>query len=431
MKMKSVASMAALVAAGSASAQSSVTLFGVMDAAVSYYQTNSRYVNTALNVFNPSNPALLVPHPDVRQSQWVLSSGNYTGSRIGFRGTEDLGGGLAASFWLEAGIANDTGQGLTVAGLGFNRRSTVSLSGAFGEVRLGRDYTPTFWNDNVFDPFQTVGSGALAISMLLGGAGSAGTIGSLVANSNYVRASNSVSYFLPPTLGGFYGHAMYAFGENTKYDPGTLTPDIPNTARTGSYAGGRIGYANGPLDIAAAYGSSVVGDNYFAGITRRLNTGNIGGSYDFGPVKLYGEYSHVDLDNDRVVQTPLAPSGDIKITGYLLGVTVPVGPGMIRASYSHVQADLNNLAPVNLASVPDPKADKLALGYVHNLSKRTLLYATFAYTKNKNGAAIPPALPPNGNVGYVNPSIADLLNQGAGYRADTAYGYDLGIRHVF
>ncbi|WP_093165725.1 porin [Variovorax sp. YR216] len=426
---KSLAFVAALVAAGSAWAQSSITLFGVVDAAVSYYQTNSKYVNT-LNVFNPSNPAPLVPRPDVRQSQWVLSSGNYTGSRVGFRGTEDLGGGLAASFWLEAGIANDTGASVTPIGVAFNRRSTVSLSGAFGEVRLGRDYTPTFWNDNVFDPFQTVGVGAVAISMLLGGAGSAGTIGNLIVNPNYVRASNSVSYFLPPDLGGFYGQVMYALGENTKYDPGTLTPDLPNTARTGRYAGARMGYATGSFDVAAAYGSSVIGDNYFAGLTRYLNTGNIGGSYDFGPVKLYGEYSHVVLQNDRSVPLVLTPSGDITITGYLLGLTVPVGPGLIRATYSHLQADLKNVAPVGV-SVPDPKTDKLALGYVHNLSKRTLLYATVAYTKNKNGAAIPPALPPNGSVGYLSPSIADLVNPTSGYRADTAYGYDFGIRHAF
>ncbi|MEJ8812767.1 porin [Variovorax ureilyticus] len=428
---KSLAALAALVAAGSASAQSSVTLFGVVDAAVSYYQTNSKYVNTALNVFNPSNPAAALPRPDVRQSQWVLSSGNYTGSRVGFRGTEDLGGGLAASFWLEAGIANDTGASVTPIGLAFNRRSTVSLSGAFGEVRLGRDYTPTFWNDNVFDPFQTVGVGAVAISMLLGGAGSAGTIGSQIVNPNYVRASNSVSYWLPPNLGGFYGHVMYALGENTKYDPGSVTPDLPNTQRTGRYAGGRVGYANGPVDVAAAYGSSVIGDNYFAGLTRYLNTGNVGASYDFGPAKLYGEYSHVELQNDRSVPLLSGPSGDITITGYLLGVTVPIGPGMIRATYSHLQADLNNVAQVPVFGVPDPKADKLALGYVHNLSKRTLLYATVAYTKNKNGAAIPPALPPNGNVGYINPGIAELVSPGAGYRADTAYGYDFGIRHVF
>ena len=429
----SLIALAALAAAGAASAQSSVTVFGVMDAAVSYYQANSKFVNTALNVLNPGNPALLVPHPDIRQSQWVLSTGNYAGSRLGFRGTEDLGGGVAASFWLEAGIANDTGGGFTPSGaLAFNRRSTVSLSGVVGELRLGRDYTPTFWNDTVFDPFGTVGSGASLTSMLLGGSGTAGTITNLVANPNYVRAPNSISYFLPPNLGGVYGQVMYAFGENVKYDPGAFTPNTPNTARTGRYAGGRLGYAQGPVDAAISYGSSTVGDNFFAGLTKYLNTGNIAGSYDFGPVKQFGEYSHVKLKNEHVFQPIFTPSGDATVNSYLLGASAPIGPGLIRVAYSHLSADIKNVAATSLGlNAPDPKADKLSLGYVYNLSKRTALYATAAYTKNKNGAALPPALPPNGAVGFVTPTIANILNQGAGYRADTGYGYDLGIRHTF
>jgi predicted porin len=308
----------------------------------------------------------------------------------------------------------------------FNRRSTVSLSGRLGELRLGRDYTPTFWNDTVFDPFGTVGVGASAISMLLGGSGSPGTINAVLLNPNYVRASNSVSYFLPANLGGFYGQAMYGFGENTKYDPGTNTPNTPNTARTGRYAGGRIGWADGPVDVGAAYGSSTVGDNYYAGSTKFLNTSNVAGSYDFGPAKVVGEYSYVQLKNDYVT-TP-AVTGDATVKGYMLGVNVPVGVGLIKLAYSHLQADITEVA-AGLGNTPDLKADKFALGYVHNLSKRTALYATAAYTKNKNGAALPPALPPNGSVGYTNPTLANL-NQ-TGYRADAGYGYDFGIRHSF
>ncbi|MBS0339114.1 MAG: porin [Proteobacteria bacterium] len=408
---KTLMTFAALTAAGAASAQSSVKIFGVMDAGVSYYQTNSKD-STGVG-------------PTLRQSQTVLSTGNMTGSRFGFSGTEDLGGGLAASFWLEAGIANDTGSTASPAIL-FNRRSTVSLSGRLGEVRLGRDYAPTFWNDTVFDPFGTVGSGALAIGTLLGGSGSAGTINAVLANPNYVRVGNSVSYFLPANLGGFYGQVMYGFGENIKYDPGTNTPNTPNTARTGRYEGGRFGWADGPVDVAAAYGSSTVGDNYYAGNTKFLNTSNVAGSYDFGVVKLLGEYSYVKLKNDWVV-TP-AVSGDATIKGYLLGATVPVGPGLIKLAYSHLQADVTQVT-AGLADAPELKADKFALGYVHNLSRRTALYATAAYTKNKNGAALPPALPPNGSVGYTNPTLANL-NQ-TGYRADTGYGYDIGIKHSF
>ena len=411
MKRRTLVCVAALacLAAGTASAQSSVRLFGVMDAAVSYYQTNSKDTSGV--------------QPNLRQSQWAMSTGNLAGSRFGFSGTEDLGGGLAAGFWLEAGVANDTGATISPVAL-FNRRSTVSLSGRFGEVRLGRDYTPTFWNDTVFDPFGTVGVGASAISMLLGGSGGPGTINALLLNPSYVRAGNAVSYFLPANIGGFYGQVMYGFGENTKYDPPTSTPAAPlNTARTGRYAGGRMGWANGPVDVAAAYGSSTVGDNYYAGSTKYLNTSNVAGSYDFGAVKLVGEYSYVQLKNDYV--NPPALTGDVTVQGYMVGANVPVGVGLIRVAYSHLQADIGEVAP----GAEDLKADKFSLGYVHNLSKRTALYATAAYTKNKNGAALPPALPPNGSVGYTN---APLANAGqAGYRADTGIGYDFGIRHSF
>jgi hypothetical protein len=108
-------------------------------------------------IYNP----FYVNKGSVKTSKTGLGNSGYNSSRLGFRGTEDLGGGLAASFWLEAPITNDDGAtGVST----FARRSTVSLSGGFGEVRLGRDYTPTFWNDTVFDPFGTNGVGTNIIS---------------------------------------------------------------------------------------------------------------------------------------------------------------------------------------------------------------------------------------------------------------------------
>jgi predicted porin len=135
-----IAAALVLGCAGTASAQSSVTLFGVLDAGVSYYTSTSTFYNNTAH--------FVAPLPDVTRSQTVLSSSNTSPSRLGFRGTEDLGGGLTASFWLEAGLVNDTGAGSGPGGsFVFNRRSTVSLSGIFGEARLGRDFTPTYWND--------------------------------------------------------------------------------------------------------------------------------------------------------------------------------------------------------------------------------------------------------------------------------------------
>ena len=103
----------------------------------------------------PGTAPLITP-PSVTTSQSVLSSGNYVPSRIGMRGQEDLGGGLAASFWLESPMAVDSGA----TPIAFVRRSTVSLSNVYGELRLGRDITPIFWTDTIYDPFLNSGSGA-------------------------------------------------------------------------------------------------------------------------------------------------------------------------------------------------------------------------------------------------------------------------------
>ena len=412
---KSLVALAALAVAGVASAQSSVTLFGVVDASISGYSSTSRDLNGA-TLLNP----FYLNQGSVKTSRRELANSGYNSSRIGFRGTEDLGGGLAASFWLEAPISNDDGQqGIAT----FARRSTVSLSGGFGEVRLGRDYTPTFWNDTVFDPFGTNGVGTNLVSTANTAFGNFLTPAAStapftnVANSNYVRSSNSIGYFLPPNLGGFYGQLQYAFSEKTKYDNGIFTPNVANNSRAGRYVGGRFGYANGTLYVALAYGSSTVGDQFYVGTTTKVNTLNLGASYDFGPVKLFGEVSRAKNKVDYEV-TPLFTGGrpDVDLTGYLLGVTVPVGAGLIRASYSRVKYDFNEVQLPFEPATADPKASKLALGYVHNLSKRTALYATVARVSNKNGAALTV-----GGPGFVT----------GAFTPKNSTGYDFGIRHAF
>ncbi|MEJ1130113.1 porin [Variovorax sp. CCNWLW225] len=418
---KSLVALAALAVAGVASAQSSVTLFGVVDASISGYSSTSRDQNPT--VFpNAFGIPTYLNQGSVKVSRRELANSGYNSSRIGFRGTEDLGGGLAASFWLEAPISNDDGQqGIAT----FNRRSTVSLSGGFGEVRLGRDYTPTFWNDTVFDPFGTNGVGTNIISTAGAQFGAFGTPAASTApfanvgQNNYTRASNTIGYFLPPNLGGFYGQLQYGFSEKTKYSPGLATPDVANNSRQGRYVGGRFGYANGPLDVAIAYGSSTVGDQFYIGTTTKVNTLNLGASYDFGPVKLFGELSRAKNKIDYEV-TPLFTGGrpDVDLTGYLLGVTVPVGAGLIRASYSRVKYDFNEVQSPFEPAIADPKASKLALGYVHNLSKRTALYATVARISNKNGASL--------TVG--GPSF---VTGGGVFTPRNSTGYDFGIRHAF
>jgi predicted porin len=419
---KSLVALAAMAVAGIASAQSSVTLFGVVDAAISGYSNKSE---------DRKGPTLQDPtyvnRGSATTSQSALSSSGYNASRIGFRGTEDLGGGLAASFWLEAGI--DVGEGTGASsggGLQFNRRSTVSLSGAFGEVRLGRDYTPTYWNDTVFDPFGTNGVGTSLIYTANNQGSPDGYFNSYSRNSNYARASNSVGYFLPANSYGVYGQLMYAFNESPSVTPGELTGAKGTDtnaidSRAGRYIGGRLGYANGPVDVALSYGSSTTASDYFAGTTTNLDTWNLGASYDFGMVKLFGEYSSNKSKTDRSNPNLAATFGftDPGAKGWLVGASMPVGAGLIRASYSGVKYD--NLSFQDQAfNVEQPKADKFAIGYVYNLSKRTALYTTVAYVNNKNGAAL--------TVG--GPGYAKSL-YGSELTPKNSTGYDLGIRHSF
>jgi predicted porin len=139
-----------LSASSLASAQSSVTLFGVMDAGVSRYMVRS-------NSWDGSGRT-------ASQGIWALSPSGNLASRLGVRAVEDLGAGMSASMWLEAPVTNDTGGGA----LNFGRRSTVSLAGNWGELRLGRDHTPSFLNDWAFDPYSVNGVGVNLLAVVSG-----------------------------------------------------------------------------------------------------------------------------------------------------------------------------------------------------------------------------------------------------------------------
>ena len=288
---KSLLALAVLGAfTGVASAQSSITLFGVVDAAV-------RWIRQRWRRF------------------WSLSPYGLSTSRLGFRGVEDLGGGLKAGFWLEHGLDPDDGT-LTTDTKFWNRRATVSvISDALGELRLGRDYTATFWNLTEFDPFGTNGVGASTIMF-------PGNVG-VQAVDTLVRADNVVGYFLPGNLGGIYGQAQYAMGEGDAA-----------ANRNNQYAHGRIGYKAGPFNVAVSYGQTwTIGPD-------RLTALNVGGSWDFGFMQLMGQYAALALGDD--VQ-------DLERTNYLIGVNVPVGAGLIRASY--VFSDFSNDGPACPATI--------------------------------------------------------------------------------
>jgi predicted porin len=298
---KSVLALAVLgTFAGVASAQGSVTLFGIVD----------------LNVRTVSND----------ERTYSMGQDGLSSSRLGFRGVEDLGGGLKASFWLEGALGPDTGTGTSSFGNGnnqgltFQRRSTVSLQNQWGELRLGRDYTATFWNWTDFDPFGTNGLGAASnlglgypVTSAVGAGGAYGTT---------VRANNMVAYILPNgTHGpGLYGEVQVAAGESA---PGN------------KYYGGRIGYAAGPFNVAGAWGRTQVAQNV------DLDNYNVAGSWNFGIAKLSGFYGHLELDG-------LGGSNADQDNWYV-GITAP------RAPHRHQVPSVGRL-PSRLGRDPVPAA---------------------------------------------------------------------------
>lgn len=327
--MKHIAALALLAAASaSASAQSSVTLFGIADAGVRYVKNGDNSIKSA-------------------------SSNGLNTSRLGFRGAEDLGGGLKASFWLETGFSPDTGTQSDAARF-WDRRSTLSLAGNFGEVRLGRDATPTYTGYADFDAFGANGvAAANKFATALG-----------TAADTLVRADNLVSYFAPANIGGFYGQATVGAGEGTAGK---------------KYIGGRAGYRAGPLDVSFAAGQTTVVRN--AAGNDKFKVYDFAGSYDLGVVKLTGYYSQLKFANNKL--------GVANI-----GALVPLGQGTLRVSYINANASGTNAAGANIDA---NDSSQLAVGYVYDLSKRTALYGTAARVNNKGAAtyavASSPALP--------------------------------------
>lgn len=321
---KSLIALAVLASSGAAMAQSSVTLFGVVDTGVTYVNGENNWSG--------------------------LTSGNNSTSRLGFRGVEDLGGGLKAQFWLEAGINTDSGDGAsgkessnTNTGLEFKRRSTVSLLGNFGEVRLGRSTTAAYDAVSRYDVFGTVG---VAQSRVWG------------QSQNQIRINNMLGFY-SADFSGFKFAVNYGFGEQS-------------STRDGSYVGGSVTYDNGPLSLGLSAerhnsgSTQVTGANVIADKTAYA----IGGSYNFGVAKLLAAYRTQEVE-------PVA-GGKFDLDGYYVGLSAPVGAaGEVKVSYNRYESDVN-----------DGKADQFGLGYVHSLSKRTAVYTSYAYIKNKNGLGV-------------------------------------------
>ena len=341
---KSLIALAAVAASGAAFAQSSVTVYGVVD-------TSIAYVKGAENVSG------------------MLNNGNAT-SRLGFRGVEDLGYCLKANFVLEGELSPDTGASNDKGdSLNFKRQSTVGLAGSFGEVRLGRALTASYNAVSRYDVFGVAGLGS-----------------TLAWKNGYSNRSDNMISYISPKFSGFGVGIDYGFGEQKEN-------------RTARYAGIGATYDNGPLSLGLGYDKANNGLD-IAG-KKDLTTWQLGGSYDLSVVKLAAFYKETKY---KVIAT-----GDSdKLKTWNLGVSAPVGAaGVVKASYNNYEW-----------SDSSEKAQQYSLGYVHNLSKRTALYGTYAFLKNKD----------NGNKFGLNGAFTGV--NGAD-DSGKMHGLQVGVRHAF
>ena len=327
---KSLIALAVLASTG-AMAQSSVTLYGIVDVALQ----SAKVTN------------------GVRQN--TLASGNVNGSRFGLKGSEDLGGGLKALFVLENGFNIDTGASQGGAGLTgltntkpatamFGRKAYVGLAGGFGEIRLGN--VPTAFDDTAINTNSVFDSNyAPAYS---------------VWAFNYNVTPGNTVYYASPSFGGLTVAASYALGEN-------------KTAASNAKGLGAVNvqYAGGPIYASLAYQedqTAAPGVGLVAGKAHKDTLANF--SYDFGVAKLLTSYSnHVDVSNTKSNQ-------------FQIGADVPLGAALtLSGGYAYSKDKLDG--------VTGAKRDGFGIGAKYALSKRTFVYtgATYYETKPAGGGS--------------------------------------------
>lgn len=298
---KTILALAALATFAVAPAFAQVTLYGTADAAISSVRTTGAKANTGL-----------------------VSGANRT-SNLGFKGTEDLGGGVSVNFVLEQGVNLVTGQAGETNSL-FNRQSTVGLSStSLGSLTLGRQYTPTFKALVRHDMNKAAGIGQME-----------NLVDRFSGVRTNLRADGLVSY-TSPTVSGFTGEV--ALNGN-------------NVAEGSRYAGLNLGYAAGPFAANVGYGETkmIAGD---------FKQTVLGATYDLEVAKLMALF---------VRGTQNSVTSDT----YSVSAMMPAGPGSVRVGLTHVDTD----------NVADNSAYQFAVGYDYNLSKRTVAYANASLLKN-------------------------------------------------
>jgi predicted porin len=345
MNKKLLAALITLACGSAAQAQSNVTVYGLVDAGL---------------VRESGGPV-----GDLTK----VTSGVSNGSRLGFRGVEELGDGLSVKYVLEMGALIDTGASAQ-GGLAFGRQSWVGLDGKYGMLSIGRQYTPLFLALNTIDPFS-------GVSM-------AGTAANLFSEGG-IRMNNTVKYALA-NYKGFNADLSYGAGE------------AAGNSQAGRQLGAMLGYTAGPLNLKLAYHHA--NSNPAAPASPMSSkTTLLGATYDFGVVKLAAAAAL----NKGLVAIGGQLQNDTR--DVLLGVTVPYGQHKFM---------LSALRKTDRGGTGHD-ARQWGIGYEYAMSKRTVLYAAYAHIDNSVAA---------GNAGFY--TVGNACEVGSGNAA-----YNLGMRHSF
>ncbi|HEU4375118.1 MAG TPA: porin [Telluria sp.] len=348
----SIAVLAALAVSGAAQAQTNVQVYGVMDAGLEY-----------LN------------HATASQgSQTKVISGGKNTSRWGFRGTEELGGGLKAVFGLEGGILLDNGN---ADGPLFKRQAFVGLKGGFGQVILGRSFTTAYDFVLPFDPLGYAPHYSWATSTNASGPSK---YGMTTAFDNLVKYSGQTGDFKYGATVGL-GEQASGSADGRKYAVGTMW----------DHAG---------LGLMATY--EQINGNLVAATARHdeTRTYHAGISYKTGPLKLLAATRGYKLESGK------AATPDVRADTYWIGADYEIKPAVtLAAAVYHVNVK-------NVADGQDADPTMYVLRGIYALSKRTVLYAAAAYAKADNG------------------KLVSLSRDDAGF-ASTQAGLTVGIQHRF
>lgn len=384
--------------AGAAHAQSTVTLYGLLDANFGSFKTNRVAGVTAATPNGTSVQNL---------TQTKIDSAGLNGNRWGLRVSEDIGGGMAVIANLESGFSIDTGSSAQ-GGLLFGRRANVGISSGFGTLVIGRnsssydDVSPNhaMMGESGFDPSGLNNGPSPAVAATLGTAAGAATfLGRKTTWVGYnTRFNNSVKY-TSPNFGGFSGSLMYAFGE-----------DKTQTVSASKTVSANLKYANGPLLVSGGYqseglgGSVNVGGSAVPGRTATtqpaLENTQLNFAYDFGVAKVGAGFNRAKF-KDVAAPASLGGGNIAAQKEVSLSVAVPLGATTLSAGVARSKGDTLG------------KSTGYGVQALYALSKRTTLYTGALSTKayDKLAAATLVAFPTS--------SIG---------RTTT---YAVGIRHTF